>query len=39
MVIPNRIFELFWQLKEKSIIVEVPDSFDGSDMTLFKQNL
>ena len=35
MVIPNRIFDAFWQLKERSIIIEVPENFDQSN-SLFK---
>ncbi len=38
MVIPNRIFEILWQVKERSIIVEVPATFNESNMILFRQN-
>jgi hypothetical protein len=36
MVIPNRVFDAFWQLKEKSIIIEVPQHYDHSNAVIFK---
>jgi hypothetical protein len=36
MVIPNRVFDAFWQLKEKSIIIEVPENFDKANSVIFK---
>lgn len=36
MVVPNRVFDIFWQIKEKSIIIEVPPNFDQSNAVIFK---
>lgn len=36
MVIPNRVFDAFWQLKERSIVIEVPQHFDQSNAVIFK---
>jgi hypothetical protein len=38
MVIPNRIFDAFWHLKEKSIIIEIPQAIDQTT-NLFRQQL
>lgn len=39
MVIPNRIFDVFWKIKEKSIIVEVPPNFTEENTLIFRQNI
>lgn len=39
MVIPNRIFDAFWKIKEKSIIVEVPADFTEEHSAVFRQNI
>jgi len=39
MVIPNRIFDSFWKIKEKSIVVEVPANFNEENSLAFKQNI
>ena len=36
MVIPNRVFDAFWSLKEKSIVIEIPASYDQSNSVVFK---
>ena len=37
MVIPNRVFDAFWQLKERSIVIEVPDNFDQNNQVFRHQ--
>lgn len=39
MVIPNRIFDAFWKIKERSIVVEVPSNFTEENSLAFKQNI
>jgi hypothetical protein len=38
MIIPNRAFEAFWELKDKSIIIEIPHSVD-KETIIFRQQL
>ena len=39
MVIPNRIFDCFWKIKERSIVVEVPVNFNEENSLMFRQNI
>ena len=39
MVIPNRIFDNFWKIKERSIVVEVPSNFSEENSLMFRQNI
>ncbi len=36
MVIPNRVFDAFWQQKERSIVVDVPVHFDPQNAVVFR---
>lgn len=38
MVIPNRIFDAFWSNKEKSIVIDVPETVDKT-ATIFRQQI
>ena len=38
MIIPNRAFDAFWELKDKSIIIEIPQNIDKGTI-IFRQQL
>jgi len=38
MIIPNRAFDAFWELKDKSIIIEIPQNIDKGTL-IFRQQL
>lgn len=39
MVIPNRVFDNFWRIKERSIVIETPPNFEASNPLVFQHHL
>lgn len=38
MVIPNRVFDSFWRIKERSIVIEAPQNFEAANPLVFQHH-